>query len=276
MNWKLSGNTVFDLNPLSIVLKMGTCTSKQKSTFFICKICLEGGTEKFKLSKCKCQFCLECIKQYVTYEITNGSTKIKCPESDCKSKFKLKELENIVEDELCQKILKFKKDKKVAKSQFKKWCPEPDCNTICKVETKLKAKKVCCPTCKKEFCSKCSQTWSQHPKKCRDSKLEEFIDETEETRLCPVCKVPIQKRGGCYMITCRFCKSNFCWHCMKKVRSHFHVRCKGKINPDLGLDIWNGFWVVFLCILASPILLLLAPLAFVIKLVKCIKWIAPK
>ena len=63
MNRKLSGNTVFvlefDLNPLSIVLKMGTCTSKQKSTFFICKICLESSTENFKLSKCKCTFCLE-------------------------------------------------------------------------------------------------------------------------------------------------------------------------------------------------------------------------
>ena len=65
-------------------------------------------------------------------------------------------------------------------------------------------------------------------------------------------------------------------HCMKKLRSHFHVRCQGKINPELGLDIWNGFWVVFLCILASPIILLLAPLAFIIKLIKCIKLIAPK
>jgi len=268
----------------SIVLKMGTCTSKQKSTFFICKICLESSTENFKLSKCKCTFCLECVKQYVTHEITNGSTKIKCPESDCKKgQFKLKELEKIVEDELCQKILKFKKDKKVAKSNFKKWCPEPDCNTICKVKTKLKAMKVCCPTCKKEFCSKCSQTWSQHPKKCEDfsgaptkTELEESIDETKETRPCPVCKVPIQKRGGCYMITCRFCKSNFCWHCMEKVRRHLHIRCKGKINRELGLDIWTGFWIGLTWILVSPIIVLLIPVALSIRTYRLIRWVAPK
>ena len=197
--------------------------------------------------------------------------------------FKLKELEKIVEDELCQKILKFKKDKKVAKSNFKKWCPEPDCNTICKVKTKLKAMKVCCPTCKKEFCSKCSQTWSQHPKKCEDfsgaptkTELEESIDETKETRPCPVCKVPIQKRGGCYMITCRFCKSNFCWHCMEKVRRHLHIRCKGKINRELGLDIWTGFWIGLTWILVSPIIVLLIPVALSIRTYRLIRWVAPK
>ena len=139
---------------------------------------------------------MQCVKQYVTHEITNGSTKIKCPESDCKKgQFKLKELEKIVEDELCQKILKFKKDKKVAKSNFKKWCPEPDCNTICTVPTKVEAKKICCSKCKKEFCSKCSQDWSQHhsPRECQSS-----IITQDNIKPCPLCQVPIQKTGWLY------------------------------------------------------------------------------
>lgn len=132
----------------------------------------------------------------MAHEITNGKTKIKCPETNCKTgQFKLEELEGLVDNKLCLKIMKLAKDKSVVLSHCHKWCPEPDCNTICTVPTKVEAKKICCSKCKKEFCSKCSQDWSQHhsPRECQSS-----IITQDNIKPCPLCQVPIQKTGWLY------------------------------------------------------------------------------
>ena len=101
----------------------------------------------------------------------------------------------LVDNKLCLKIMKLAKDKSVVLSHCHKWCPEPDCNTICTVPTKVEAKKICCSKCKKEFCSKCSQDWSQHhsPRECQSS-----IITQDNIKPCPLCQVPIQKTGWLY------------------------------------------------------------------------------
>ena len=216
----------------------------------------------------------------MTHEITNGKTKISCPESNCKKgKFKLKELEKIVDDELCQKILKFKRDKKVVLSMYQKWCPEPDCNTICKVPSKYVARKVSCPKCQREFCSKCAQNWAQHPKKGCQRIIQPSIpgnQPKEETKPCPLCRVPIQRRGGCYQMHCQFCHTKFCWFCLKKVRFHFHFRCNGRINRSLALDIWAAFWAIFFGILLAPFVLIIVPFVVPVWIFRLFRRIAPK
>lgn len=88
---------------------------------------------------------------------------------------------------------------------------------------------VSCPSCEKEFCSKCSANW--HPgltcqangaalvqrSKDKDqlpAKGAFQVVDGEVIKQCPVCRVPIERDAGCAQMMCKRCKHVFCWFCL--------------------------------------------------------------
>ena len=147
----------------------------------LCKICLVNYAPKetYNLQQCPCVFCMECLQQYLSFEIMTGAYKISCPDSQCPKEgiFLLDETEKIVGKELLDKYKGFRLNTEVALDSNRVWCPKPGCNTICHIcasATNLnkqpvhKARAVNCPKCEKEFCSSCSSGW--HPGKTFFSK----------------------------------------------------------------------------------------------------------
>ena len=205
----------------------------------------------------------------MTHEINNGKTKIGCLETNCKrGEIKVEEVRKIVNEELYQKFIRYTTAKSVFLSKNLKWCPKPDCNTICKVRSKSSASKATCPKCQEEFCSKCSQNWSEHPRECS-------INSNRNVQACPGCQVPIQKQGGCSHVLCSFCKIIFCWNCLTKIT---HCKCKENRRTGRGaylrislaiLSYITGVITVTVCvgIFATPIMSIIFPsITFVIAI----------
>ena len=170
----------------------------------------------------------------MTHEISNGKSKIRCPGTKCKKgEMEFKEVEELVDEELCRRFLQSTEDKSVFLSKQYKWCPKPDCNTVCNVQSKLLASKTTCPKCLKEFCSKCDQSWADHPEECKLISIENTVQP------CPGCQVNIQKNKGCFAMECSFCKTEFCWNCLAKLNHlSFHFKCTdGRINWSFIPDI---------------------------------------
>ncbi|KPJ15407.1 E3 ubiquitin-protein ligase RNF144B [Papilio machaon] len=69
-----------------------------------------------------------------------------------------------------------------------------------------------------------------------------LLAESELIKLCPMCRVPIEKDEGCAQMMCKRCKHVFCWYCLASL--------------DV-VGIFAGFGLLLL--VASPLLLLAAP-----------------
>jgi len=249
----------------------------------LCKICLVdyAPKETYNLQQCHCVFCIECLQQYLSFEIMAGAYEISCPDSQCPKEgiFLLDEIEKIVGKELSDKYKGFRLNTEVALDSNRAWCPKPGCNTICHIcasATNLnkqpvhKARAVNCPKCEKEFCSSCSSGW--HPgMNCQEygkklvrqnmlgggigadgqgggGGLESLLllDSSGDGNIkqCPMCHVPIERDAGCAQMMCKRCKHVFCWFCLKSLDDDFLLRHydSGKCKGKLGHTRASLLW----------------------------------
>ena len=219
----------------------------------------------------------------MTHEINNGKTKIGCLETNCKrGEIKVEEVRKIVNEELYQKFIRYTTAKSVFLSKNLKWCPKPDCNTICKVRSKSSASKTTCPKCQEEFCSKCSQNWTEHPREC-NIYSNEITTQDLNVQACPGCQVPIQRQGGCYVVLCSFCTTIFCWNCLTKIT---HCKCNGNGNGNghgacfrISLSIVSGtiaiavgvlMFVTPITIMSLLFMSIVCPSALIIYMLACV------
>lgn len=80
---------------------------------------------------------------------------------------------------------------------------------------------------------------------------------TEITKLCPSCRVPIQKNRGCDHMTCKACGCHFCWRCRTSVPpgrmgEHLHMCIipvqRSKRSVSIILVILPFFILIILCV----------------------------
>merc|ERR1719273_652497 len=227
----------------------------------LCKICLIDYPfkEMYKIQQCKCMFCIECLIQYISFEIMAGAYEISCPDPACEKDgvFQLHEIEALVSKDLVEKHKAFRLNTEVALDSNRTWCPKPGCNTIChicassttlsntnNVSKPMKPRSVNCPKCEKEFCSMCSSGW--HPDlTCQENGKKLYLQSKtgegnnqslgaidplllfemdDNIKRCPMCHVPIERDAGCAQMMCKRCKHVFCWFCLKSLDDDFLLR----------------------------------------------------
>eukprot|EP00092_Neocalanus_flemingeri_P008234 GFUD01008879.1.p1 GENE.GFUD01008879.1~~GFUD01008879.1.p1 ORF type:complete len:723 (+),score=158.25 GFUD01008879.1:627-2795(+) len=266
-----------------------------------CKICLYDCpvSAMVKLEDCGCDFCKDCMQQYINFEVMEGAYDISCPDPGCPIQGVLNQvqMEGLTDKELIDKHRTFRLNTEVSLDAARTWCPSAGCDTICHIcaGTKSQGVPVSCPTCVKEFCSLCSATW--HPGlSCSENGAllvkqgweasDPFAwDHSDENiKRCPMCSVPIERDAGCAQMMCKRCKHVFCWYCLASLDDDFLLRhydsgeCQGKLGHSRAsvifhraqvIGIFAGFGILLL--VASPLLLVAAPCIIVCKCRPCSK-----
>lgn len=204
--------------------------------------------------------CDTCWALHFQSRIRYGATCIKCPGYDCKNEVGLVTLLSIVNVSDIALLCQRKMEQEVEISENSKWCPNPDCGRVIKVDSKKD--QFCLDVkcmCGQEICFAClgQVHW---PALC--DQAEEYLDKLDtiqlpkesieekyatssapasnskpkkkkleifevEGRLCPACHRFIDKNGGCNNVYCS-CGFQFCWNCCKA--SHFYSSCKVDSN----------------------------------------------
>ncbi|XP_041986481.1 uncharacterized protein LOC121738478 [Aricia agestis] len=240
-----------------------------------CKLCLED-TPPDKLtviSGCGCIFCTKCMAAYVEFEVVNGAYEVSCPDARCGAgaALSLDELAALLPPELLEKHNKFRLNHEVAMDAMRAFCPRPGCDTVVQVRA---ASPAHCPTCRHDFCSQCNQEWHGGVS-CAQAAAAMAgapLLDSELIKLCPMCRVPIEKDEGCAQMMCKRCKHVFCWYCLASLDDDFLLRhydkgpCKNKLGHSRASVLWHRAQVVgifagfgLLLLVASPLLLLAAP-----------------
>nr|Q9LVW9.2 PUTATIVE PSEUDOGENE: RecName: Full=Putative E3 ubiquitin-protein ligase ARI4; AltName: Full=ARIADNE-like protein ARI4; AltName: Full=Protein ariadne homolog 4; AltName: Full=RING-type E3 ubiquitin transferase ARI4 [Arabidopsis thaliana] len=187
-----------------------------------CDICMEEDLSKYAMTRMECghRFCNDCWKEHFTVRINEGEGKrIRCMAYKCNTI--CDEARQLVSTELAEKFDRFLIESYVEDNNMVKWCPStPHCgNAIRNIKDDGDVDEVEC-SCGLQFCFSCLSEshspcsclmWKLWKKKCEDES-ETVNWMTVNTKLCPKCSKPIQKRDGCNHMTCK-CGQHFCWLC---------------------------------------------------------------
>ncbi|XP_047517343.1 uncharacterized protein LOC125057600 isoform X1 [Pieris napi] len=245
-----------------------------------CMLCLEDATpdKVTVIAGCGCSFCTKCMKSYVEFEVCNGAYEVSCPDARCSTSAALSidEISKLVNSNLLEKHIKFRINHEVAMDAMRAFCPRPGCDTIVQVRA---ASPAHCPNCKHDFCSQCNQEWhggitceAAAASSSMGGAGAPLLADSELIKLCPMCRVPIEKDEGCAQMMCKRCKHVFCWYCLASLDDDFLLRhydkgpCKNKLGHSRASVLWHRAQVVgifagfgLLLLVASPLLLLAAP-----------------
>jgi ariadne-1 len=177
---------------------------------------------------CHHRFCNSCWREYLTVKINEGqSTSLHCLQFKCNLRVDESIVKRIVEPEVFDKFARFVITSFVEDNHNVKWCPTPNCGNAIAAELITGITDVRC-VCGYRFCFRCHRE-AHAPAPCEQMKLWELKcqDDSEtqnwvqaNTKVCPKCDVPTEKNGGCNHMTCRQCKHEWCWVCLRTWKGH--------------------------------------------------------
>ncbi|CAD5324327.1 unnamed protein product [Arabidopsis thaliana] len=204
-----------------------------------CDVCMEDDLPSNVMTRMECghRFCNDCWIGHFTVKINEGESKrILCMAHECKAICDEDVVRKLVSPELADRYDRFLIESYVEDNNMVKWCPsKPHCGSaIRKIEDGHDVVEVGC-SCGLQFCFSCLSEshspcsclmWKLWKKKCEDeSETVNWI--TVNTKLCPKCSKPIQKRDGCNLMTCK-CGQHFCWLCGQATgRDHTYTSIAG-------------------------------------------------
>uniref|UniRef100_A0A1I8Q5J3 E3 ubiquitin-protein ligase RNF144B n=1 Tax=Stomoxys calcitrans TaxID=35570 RepID=A0A1I8Q5J3_STOCA len=113
-----------------------TTTSSRPFELFTCKLCLidvEDASNSTVLHQCGCQFCTECMKAYVEFEISEGAYEISCPDAQCPEQgaMTLPEIAMLTTTNLMKKHHRYRLNREIELDKTRTWCPRAGCETVC-------------------------------------------------------------------------------------------------------------------------------------------------
>ena len=220
-----------------------------QTSFINCSVCFNEkfGSVCVQFPQCKHVFCKQCMKDYFTIQITDGSVKsLTCPEDKCESQADPSLVKSLVDEKLFERYDKLLLQKTLDLMTDVIICPRKSCQAPVLKETDMDMGR--CAACSFVFCVLCNNTYHGSAKcpisstnlmKIRDlylngteeeksdlekrygrSKVMRFVEEGYSeawlerfSKKCPACKASIQKIDGCNKMTCFNCRRNFCWRC---------------------------------------------------------------
>ncbi|QHO55328.1 putative E3 ubiquitin-protein ligase [Arachis hypogaea] len=190
----------------------------------MCEICIEDvpSDETTKMDCGHC-FCNGCWTEHFIVKINEGQSKrIRCMAHKCYSicdEAVVRTLLSKKHPDMAEKYERFLLESYIEDNKRVKWCPStPHCGNAIRVEDDELCEVECscglqfCFSCLSEAHSPCScLMWELWAKKCRDeSETVNWI--TVHTKPCPKCHKPVEKNGGCNLVSC-ICGQAFCWLC---------------------------------------------------------------
>lgn len=195
-------------------------TSAGEDTF-VCRICCDPCHSSTAFSMgCNHNFCRPCYTNYLTAQIADGPSCIlaHCPQHKCKQTVTRGIIQQLVSTEDFEKYSMYVTRNFIEMSKTMRYCPAPSCN---KVAVGSGVSTVRC-SCSCPFCFRCGEE-AHDP--CSCAQLEEWQQKCENesetanwilanTKKCPNCNARIEKNQGCNHMSCKLCKSEFCWICM--------------------------------------------------------------
>ncbi|KAF5745642.1 E3 ubiquitin-protein ligase ARI2 [Tripterygium wilfordii] len=207
------------VEPLDIELPLSSSSST-----ITCDICMDDVSgDKVTRMDCGHCFCNNCWARHFIVKINEGQSKrIRCMAHKCNAICDEAIVRNLVGKEhpvLAEKFERFLLESYIEDNKMVKWCPSaPHCGNAIRVEDDESCEVECscglqfCFGCLSEAHSPCScLMWELWVKKCRDES-ETVNWMTVHTKPCPKCHKPVEKNGGCNLVSC-ICGQAFCWLC---------------------------------------------------------------
>lgn len=190
----------------------------------MCDICMEDlpSSEQTRMDCGHC-FCNNCWTEHFIVKINEGQSKrIRCMAHKCYAicdESIIRNLVGIRHPDLAEKFDRFLLESYIEDNKMVKWCPStPHCGNAIRVDEDEFCEIEC--SCGNQFCFSClceahspcsCAMWALWTKKCRDeSETVNWI--TVHTKPCPKCHKPVEKNGGCNLVSC-ICGQAFCWLC---------------------------------------------------------------
>ncbi|KAL3505246.1 hypothetical protein ACH5RR_035087 [Cinchona calisaya] len=188
-----------------------------------CEICFEEVcANESTIMDCGHCFCNNCWTEHFIVKINEGqSRRISCMAHKCYAICDEENIRNLVsarDPYLAEKFDRFLLESYIEDNPRVKWCPSiPHCGNAISVDDEYcEVECACgvqfCFSCSSEAHSPCScPMWKLWTKKCHDeSETVNWI--TVNTKSCPRCYKPVEKNGGCNLVSC-ICGQPFCWLC---------------------------------------------------------------
>lgn len=195
------------------------------SAIVMCEICMDDiPSDEATRMDCGHCFCNTCWTQHFFVKVNEGQSKrIRCMAHKCNSicdEAVVRTLLGRKHPDMAEKYERFLLESYIEDNKRVKWCPStPHCGNAIRVGGDDDLCEVEC-SCGEQFCFKCLSEahspcsclmWELWEKKCRDeSETVNWI--TVHTKSCPKCHKPVEKNGGCNLVSC-ICGQAFCWLC---------------------------------------------------------------
>lgn len=230
---------------------------------FVCFICTEAkaAQERFLPHRCavlpESMCCRPCFVEWVKSQIDNDAAEIKC--CHCDLTLEPRSLLRLVSREYWDRYADTAAIRTLRRDASFIWCPK--CSSGGWVDTTQPTSKCgwSCPECSGEFvyCPHCRRAHGSLTCK-RFQQLRREVMEAQKGRdasqsrqsagvvqrsskMCPSCKMPIQKEGGCNFMDCPNCRRHFCWSCGRILRgSHQAHQCDAGFEGSSVISMTPG------------------------------------
>eukprot|EP00092_Neocalanus_flemingeri_P010139 GFUD01010926.1.p1 GENE.GFUD01010926.1~~GFUD01010926.1.p1 ORF type:complete len:1441 (+),score=302.82 GFUD01010926.1:406-4323(+) len=192
-----------------------------------CPVCFTPPetNERIRLQNCGHLYCLDCLKM----QINSATWPLLCSAEECNAILVAEDFKSLENDEnLMQKLQRNSLEHKLMSASCTlKTCPSPNCPGVFRVlqdeEANANVDPFFCVFCGVNICRRCCSVY-HHGMTCQFYQIYQADDnhslrvwlaeDPEYRKLCPKCKSPIEKNGGCLHIQCIKCGSHMCWFCL--------------------------------------------------------------
>ena len=197
-----------------------------------CLICFDDRPlSMFYRASCGHNYCKICLETHYKIKTKDGDVlKLSCIDPNCEREIEEDEILNfLINKELRDKFIKFKKNKLLMLNPNARFCCKPGCEGTM-IGSKITKRKLICPLCSTAICFNCNQPWHGLFVGCNKNVDIGYTKWAlnKDVSKCPKCRMAIEKDEGCNHMTCSSCHYEFCWI------------CKGPYN-DHHFEWWNIF-----------------------------------
>lgn len=211
------------LREAGIILREDNNSRAAPSITATCIVCFDEFSLSDVSMECGHCFCNECWTEYFYASLDTGKKQIRCMGEKCWAicdEAMVQHLLGRKYPEAAQRFERFLLESYLENNETVKWCPSvPHCGHAICVGAGERYCEVECP-CGVSLCFNCGEQphspcpcamWKLWEVKCNgESENVNWI--LANTKNCPKCFKPIEKNGGCNLVTCE-CGQHLCWLC---------------------------------------------------------------